>query len=97
MAIVALVVAIASFVVCPVILAVVALVLCSSARRNINASGGTLGGSGLVTAARIVAWINIGFAVLIVGLIILIAIVGHNSSSITTNNLSLAGKWLPLS
>ena len=88
MAVVALVVAVASFVVCPVILAVVALVLSSSAKRNIDNSRGTLSGAGLVTAARIVAWINIGFAVLVGGLILLIVILGHNSSSITTDSVS---------
>lgn len=74
-AIAALVVAICSFVVFPFIPAVIALVLASSARRDIDASGGRLGGEGLVTAARIVAWINIGlcvgFVVLFVGLLAL--------------------------
>lgn len=62
-AIAALVVAICSFVVFPVVPAIVALVLASSARRDIDASGGRLGGEGLVTAARVVAWTNIGLSV----------------------------------
>ncbi|MFZ0325109.1 MAG: hypothetical protein WAN48_13400, partial [Actinomycetes bacterium] len=42
--------------VCPVVLSVVALVLAGSADTAIDASSGALGGRGLVTAARIIAW-----------------------------------------
>jgi hypothetical protein len=80
------VLSIASFVICPVVLAVVALVLASSAKAKIRASGGMVGGLGVVTAAKVVAWINIGLAVAFIALIILIAAVGHSASS---NNLSL--------
>ena len=59
-AVVALVLAIVSWVVCPVIPAVVALVLARSATTEIDASGGRVTGRGLVTAARVVAWVNIG-------------------------------------
>jgi hypothetical protein len=58
----ALVLAVASFVVCPVVPAIVALVLAGSAERAIAASGGLLTGEGLVKAARIVAWVNIGLS-----------------------------------
>jgi len=50
--------------VCP-ILAIVALALCPSSRRKIQSSGGTVSGEGLLTAARIVAWINIGLTALV--------------------------------
>ena len=58
-AIAALVCAIAAFVVCPVVPAIVALFLASASQSAIHASGGTLQGEGLLTAARIVAWANI--------------------------------------
>ncbi len=60
MAIGALVSAILSFVVCPVVPAVVALVLAQHARNHIDDSMGRLGGTGLVTGARIIAWIHLG-------------------------------------
>jgi hypothetical protein len=62
-AIVALVLAIGSFVVFPLIPAIIALVLASGARDEIDASGGRVGGSGLVTAAKVVSWVNIGLTV----------------------------------
>ena len=71
-AVVALVLAISSFVVCPVIPAIVALVLANNADAAIQASGGRKTGEGLTKAARIVAWINIG---LIVGLLVIVLIV----------------------
>jgi large-conductance mechanosensitive channel len=56
----ALIAAIVAWVICPLVPAVVALVLAGTAERNIAASRGWKTGSGLVSAARIVAWINIG-------------------------------------
>ncbi len=65
-AIIALVLSIVSFFLCPVLPAIAALVLASSSRRDIDASGGRLGGEGMVTAAKIISWLNIGMWVLIV-------------------------------
>ncbi len=48
-----------------VIAAIVSLALCPSARRKIQASGGALTGEGLLTAAKIVSWINIGLTALV--------------------------------
>ena len=62
-AIVALVLAIGSFVVFPLVPAIVALVLCASARRDIDASGGRVTGDGLLTASKIISWINIGLCI----------------------------------
>lgn len=62
--------------VCPVIPAIVALVLASNSSKNIKRSGGRLSGDGLNTAARIVAWINIGLWLLFVGIIVIVAIAG---------------------
>jgi len=67
-AIAALILAIASFVVCPIVPAIVALVLVTVARRNIAAAGGGLGGENLCQIATVVAWVNIGlFLVLALG------------------------------
>ena len=87
-AITALVLAAASWVVCPVVLAVVALALCPSARRKIESSGGALTGEGLVTAAKIVAWINIGLYAVITLAFIVIAIVAAAVDE--TDELSMA-------
>jgi hypothetical protein len=67
----ALVSAIASFVICPFVPAVVALVLAGQAMRSIRESGGRLTGESLVTAARIIAWIHLALCLLGVGLILL--------------------------
>ncbi|MDP1877763.1 MAG: hypothetical protein Q8M17_09425 [Actinomycetota bacterium] len=79
-AIVALVLAIGSWVICPIAPAIVALVFASMATKELNASGGALEGQGLVTAAKIVSWINIGFwvAIIVVGafVLVLLAIAG---------------------
>jgi hypothetical protein len=85
MAVAALILAIISFVFCPVIPAVIALVLASNAKKNIAASGGMLGGEGLVTAATVISWINIGLAALAIIAIVLIAVFsnGTDSSSVS--------------
>ena len=85
-AIATLVLAICSFLVCPIIPAVIALAMVPGSRRTINASGGTVSGLGLLSATKIIAWINIGLAVLAFGAIILIALV--SSSTNTSNTLS---------
>ncbi len=63
-----LVLAIASFFLfgLGVVLAIVALCLCPSARRNIEASKGALTGEGFVKAAKAISWVNIALTVLIV-------------------------------
>ncbi|MEZ5169350.1 MAG: DUF4333 domain-containing protein [Acidimicrobiia bacterium] len=58
-AIAALVLAIASYVLLPLIGSVVALFLAAGAEQRISVSGGALGGSGLVTAAKVLAWVNL--------------------------------------
>ena len=63
---------IASWVICPVIPAIVALVLANKAEREVAASSDRLTDSGLVLPTKIIAWINIGVvgAVIVVGGII---------------------------
>jgi len=72
-AIIGLVLAIASWVMCPLVAAVVALVLASQSSREIEASQGALEGRGLNTATKWVAWLNI--VLTIVGIIAVIALV----------------------
>lgn len=57
----ALVLSIVAWVFCPIIPAVIALVLAGNADRSIAESQGAKEGAGLVKAARIISWINIGF------------------------------------
>ena len=82
-AVVALILAILSWAVCPIIASIVAIVFASLAATEINASQGRIGGRGLVTAARIIAWINIGItaAVILIGLLILIVVVLASSGT----------------
>ena len=68
-AIIGLVLAIVSWVVCPIIAAIVALVLAHSSSKEIASSDGRVSGAGLNTATRIVAWINIGVSI-IAGIVI---------------------------
>lgn len=72
-AVVALVLAITSFLVLPVFPAIAALIFASMARRDIDASGGQLVGAGLVTAAKVIAWIHLVLGVLV--LVMLVAFV----------------------
>ena len=57
-------------------LAVVALVIAHSADEAIDASAGGLGGRGLVTAARVIAWIHLAVAAiaLALGLAVLVGV-----------------------
>jgi hypothetical protein len=89
-AIAALVLSICSFIVCPLIPAVVALFLASAAKRNIDASNGALDGDSLVSAAKIIAWINIGLCALGIVLVVVLIIVGVATSD-TSNALDSVG------
>jgi hypothetical protein len=75
-AVAALVLAIASFVVCPLIPAIVALVLAHQSQQKIAASGGRLTGEGLNQAARIIAWVHLGLVALVILIIIVVGIAG---------------------
>lgn len=71
-AIAALILSIGSWVVCPIIPAIIALVIAGNAKRAIAESGGMKTGEGLVKGAVIVSWLNIAFYVLVV----VVAIIG---------------------
>ena len=83
-AIVALVLSITSWVVCPVIFAIIALVFATKAEKEITANNGRMGGGSLVLASKIISWINIGFyaALLVLGLLafFFVALVGVASN-----------------
>ena len=82
----ALVFAILAWFVCPVIPAIVALVLASQADGEIRASGGALTGESLLTAARIIAWINIALlGFVIVGATLAITFLGSTSTDKLSN------------
>jgi hypothetical protein len=83
---VAIILAVISWAVCPIIPAIVALVFAANAAKEIAASGGRIQGQGLVTAARVVSWVNIGLwaAVIVVGgffLVLAVVAGGLNDSS----------------
>jgi len=78
MAIVVLVLSIASFFMFGfgVIMAIVALCLCPSATRNIEASQGTLTGEGFVTAAKAISWVNVALTgIMVIGFIVFFILV----------------------
>lgn len=70
-AVIGLILAIVSWVICPIIAAIVALVLARSSDKEIKASQGRVDGSGLNTATRIIAWLNIGVSI-VVGLVVMV-------------------------
>lgn len=72
-AIASLVLGIAAWALCPVVPAIIGVVLGNKSKREIAASGGTETGEGLATAGLIVSWLNIGlYGLLIVGFLILV-------------------------
>ena len=84
-AVIAIILAAVSWAVCPIIAAIVALIFAHQGSKEIEASGGRVQGQGLVTAARWVAWINIGLfaAMFVIGgfVLLLVAIAGGMSTN----------------
>ena len=74
-AIVTLVLSIVSWTVCPLITAIVAIVLAYQADKEIRNSGGKVTGQGLSFAAKIIAWINIGVSVALIVLAVIFGLV----------------------
>lgn len=85
-AVIALVLSLLSWAVCPLILAIVALVFASNAKKKIAASNGWETGEGLVTAAKIIAWINIAFAIAGLIFFVLVMVLGIANSEVTYND-----------
>ena len=74
-AIVALILSIVSWTVCPLITAIVAIVLAYQADKEIRNSGGKVTGQSLSFAAKIIAWINIGVSVALIVLAVIFGLV----------------------
>ncbi len=82
-AIAALILSIVAWVVCPIIPAIIALVLASKADKEIVASNGWVTGAGLVTASKIVAWINIGLYAALIAIGVLVLVVAAVGGALT--------------
>lgn len=96
-AVVALVLSLLSWVVCPVVLAIVALIFAGKAKTAIAASNGWLDGEGMVTAAKVISWINIVVSVLGVILFIVFAlVVGAASTNVEVPDPSLSEALISL-
>ncbi len=76
-AVIALILAVGGWVLCPVILSVAALVYSGRAQRAIAASGGALTGSGLATAATVIAWVGIMVSVVFLLFVLLFVATFH--------------------
>ncbi|MCU0936918.1 MAG: hypothetical protein MUF66_12870 [Gammaproteobacteria bacterium] len=85
-AVIGLVLAIASWLVCPFILAIIALVLAGQSNRAIAASGGRLEGTSMNTATKVIAWINIVLSILgLIALAGLLVFAATTDSTIITD------------
>lgn len=87
-AIIALVLSIAAWVVCPIVPAIVSLVFASMASKELDASGDRIQGRTMVTAARIVSWINIGFfaaAIVITAFVLVLIAIAGGMDSVKTS------------
>ena len=82
----ALIASIVAWMVCPVIPAIVALVMIPGAKRKIDQSQGRLTGEGLLTAAKWVAWINIAFYGLLAVLFLVLIVIGVLAESSSTSS-----------
>lgn len=84
-ALIALGLAVASFVAAPIILAIAAIIVAKGARAKIEASDGSLTGEDYCRIAIILSWVNIvlGAVFLVIALIAFIGVLGHGSGSAT--------------
>jgi hypothetical protein len=74
LAVTALVLAIGSVFLCPFLAAIAALVVAAQAGRRIQASGGALGGAGMVKAARVVAIVGMALWAVLFAVIAAVAV-----------------------
>jgi hypothetical protein len=61
--------------------AIIALALIPGARQNIRSSGGAVQGEGLLTAAKVIALINIGLSAIIAILVVLGLVASSHSGT----------------
>lgn len=71
---------IVSWVICPVIAAIVALVMAKDAKREIDASNGWSTGSGFVTAAKWLSWGSIVLFVAYAAFVLILIVFAATSS-----------------
>ena len=96
-AVAAFVLSLVAWAVCPIIPAIIALVLVSKARTEIAQSGGWQTGGGFATAAKIISWINLAFwpAIIIIyfGFILIVIGLGAASGGFSTPTPTPTGYW----
>jgi hypothetical protein len=80
----ALILGIAGIFFCPLVCAILALVLGYQARSEIDRSGGRIGGRGQATAGIVLGWVGVGLVLLFVALVIIGLAVGDSTGSSTT-------------
>ncbi len=68
---------------CPFVLAIVALIFASKASKAIAASNGWIEGAGMVTAAKIIAWLNIALGLVFFVFLIIALIAGAFSTGVS--------------
>jgi hypothetical protein len=90
----ALIASILSFVVCPVIPAIVALVLIPGSRRKIAESQGRLTGESLLNAAKWISIAHLALVALGIVAIVVLIIIGAASSSDTSSDFSFVVPYL---
>jgi len=78
-AIAGLILAILSWLICPVIAAIPALILAHRSSSEIRAANGEVDGAGLNTATRVISWANV--AVTVAAGIALLALIAYNATS----------------
>jgi hypothetical protein len=81
-AVAALVLGICGIMVCPIVCSILALVFGYRARREIDSSGGMVGGRGMAVAGLITGWIGLALWVLgiIAYVILIVAVISSGSS-----------------
>lgn len=82
-AIVALVLGIVGFFVCPLV-GIASIIVGGQARSEIRASGGVQTGEGMATAGVVLGWIQIGLTAVAIIIFVLIAVIGAIASLSTT-------------
>lgn len=76
-----LILGIGSIICCGLILGIPAIILGSSAKKKIAASGGALGGEGMAKAGVILGWISVGLSIVGFAIWVLVLIFGDTSTT----------------
>jgi hypothetical protein len=87
----ALVLGICGILVCPLICSALALIFGYRARREIDASGGMVGGRGSAVAGIVLGWVGVAFA--LIGIIVFVIAVIAASNDTSSNDFSMLVLW----